>query len=121
MQTTFDYVVSGAGYAGCVLARHLSDAGKSVLLLEIGSSDKSWIIRMPAGLRSAFKPTSKYNWWYYTKAQQHLNHRTIEQPRGRVLGGSSSINGMTWLRGHPLDFDRWQHEGVSGWDWAINY
>ncbi|MEH6579468.1 MAG: choline dehydrogenase [Amphritea sp.] len=118
MQTTFDYVISGAGSAGCVLARRLSDAGNKVLLLEVGSSDKSWIIRMPAGLRSAFKPTSKYNWWYYTEEQKHLNNRKIQQPRGRVLGGSSSINGMTWLRGHPLDFDRWQDEGASGWDWA---
>jgi choline dehydrogenase len=118
MQTTFDYVISGAGSAGCVLARRLSDAGHKVLLLEIGPSDKSWIIRMPAGLRSAFKPTSKYNWWYYTQAQKHLNNRNIQQPRGRVLGGSSSINGMTWLRGHPLDYDRWQNEGAAGWDWA---
>ena len=73
---------------------------------------------MPAGLRSAFKPTSKYNWWYYTQAQKHLNNRNIQQPRGKVLGGSSSINGMTWLRGHPLDYDRWQSEGAAGWDWA---
>ena len=73
---------------------------------------------MPAGLRSAFKPTSKYNWWFYTEEQKHLNNRKIQQPRGRVLGGSSSINGMTWLRGHPLDFDRWESEGASGWSWA---
>jgi len=118
MQTTFDYVIAGAGSAGCVLARRLSDAGHQVLLLEIGGSDKSWIIRMPAGLRSAFKPTSKYNYWYYTQAQKHLNNRQIQQPRGKVLGGSSSINGMTWLRGHPLDYDRWQQEGAEGWDWA---
>ncbi len=117
MQTTFDYVISGAGSAGCVLARRLSDAGNKVLLLEIGTTDKSWIIRMPAGLRSAFKPTSKYNWWYFTEEQKHLNNRMIQQPRGRVLGGSSSINGMTWLRGHALDFDRWQDEGADGWGW----
>lgn len=118
MKTEFDYVIAGAGSAGCVLARRLSDAGHKVLLLEVGSSDKSWIIRMPAGLRSAFKPTSKYNWWYYTEEQPHLNHRKIQQPRGRVLGGSSSINGMTWLRGHPLDYDRWEAEGATGWSWA---
>lgn len=118
MNTEFDYVISGAGSAGCVLARRLSDAGHKVLLLEIGSSDNSWIIRMPAGLRSAFKPTSKYNWWYYTEEQKHLNNRKIQQPRGKVLGGSSSINGMTWLRGHPLDYDRWQTEGADGWSWA---
>lgn len=118
MQAEFDYVIAGAGSAGCVLARRLSDAGHQVLLLEVGPSDASWIIRMPAGLRSAFKPTSKYNWWYYTEAQKNLNGRPIQQPRGRVLGGSSSINGMTWLRGHPLDYDRWQSEGAQGWSWA---
>lgn len=116
--TEFDYVIAGAGSAGCVLARRLSDAGHTVLLLEVGPSDKSWIIRMPAGLRSAFKPSSKYNWWYYTEEQAHLNKRRLQQPRGRVLGGSSSINGMTWLRGHPMDYDRWEHEGAKGWSWA---
>ncbi|MGY2169543.1 choline dehydrogenase [Pseudomonas gingeri] len=118
MKAEFDYVIAGAGSAGCVLARRLSDAGFQVLLLETGPSDKSWIIRMPAGLRSAFKPTSKYNWWYYTEEQVHLNNRRIQQPRGRALGGSSSINGMTWLRGHPMDYDRWEAEGATGWSWA---
>ncbi|MBV4473316.1 choline dehydrogenase [Pseudomonas botevensis] len=118
MNAEFDYVIAGAGSAGCVQARRLSDAGFKVLLLEVGPSDKSWIIRMPAGLRSAFKPTSRYNWWYYTEEQTHLNNRCIQQPRGRLLGGSSSINGMTWLRGHPLDYDRWEAEGATGWSWA---
>lgn len=118
LETVFDYVIAGAGSAGCVLARRLSDAGHQVLLLEVGPSDKSWIIRMPAGLRSAFKPTSKYNWWFYTEQQRHLNGRQIQQPRGRVLGGSSSINGMTWLRGHPLDYERWEAEGAKGWGWS---
>lgn len=118
MNAEFDYVIAGAGSAGCVQARRLSDAGFKVLLLEVGPSDKSWIIRMPAGLRSAFKPTSQYNWWYYTEEQRQLNNRRIQQPRGRLLGGSSSINGMTWLRGHPLDYDRWEAEGATGWSWA---
>ncbi|MGB5957110.1 choline dehydrogenase [Pseudomonas sp.] len=118
MKAEFDYVIAGAGSAGCVLARRLSDAGHQVLLLEVGPSDKSWIIRMPAGLRSAFKPTSKYNWWYYSEEQVHLNKRKIQQPRGRVLGGSSSINGMTWLRGHPMDYDAWEAQGAKGWSWA---
>jgi choline dehydrogenase len=118
LKTHYDYIIAGAGSAGCVLARRLSDAGHQVLLLEVGGSDKSWILQMPAGLRSAFKPTSKYNWWFYTAPQIYLNNRKIQQPRGRVLGGSSSINGMTWLRGHPLDYDRWQQEGAEGWSWA---
>mgnify|MGYP000544548759 CR=1 FL=1 len=117
MCTTFDYIIAGAGSAGCVLARRLSDAGHQVLLLEVGGSDKSWILQMPAGLRSAFKPTSKYNSWFHTTPQRHLNHRLIQQPRGRVLGGSSSINGMTWLRGHALDYDRWAKQGAAGWQW----
>jgi choline dehydrogenase len=118
MQTRYDYIIAGAGSAGCVLARRLADAGYQVLLLEAGGSDKSWIIQMPAGLRSVFKPTSKFNWWFYTEPQKHLNNRKVQQPRGKVLGGSSSINGMTWLRGHPMDYDRWQQEGAEGWDWA---
>ena len=113
----FDYVIGGAGSAGCVLARRLADAGHTVLLIEAGPSDNSWIIRMPAGLRSIFRPTSKYNYWFQTEPQHHLNDRRITQPRGRVLGGSSSINGMTWLRGHPLDYERWVKEGASGWGW----
>ena len=117
MHTSFDYIIAGAGSAGCVLARRLSDAGHQVLLLEAGASDKSWILQMPAGLRSAFKPTSKYNSWFYTTPQKHLNNRQIQQPRGRVLGGSSSINGMTWLRGHALDYDRWAQQGATGWQW----
>ena len=117
MHTTFDYIIAGAGSAGCVLARRLSDAGHEVLLLEVGGSDKSWILQMPAGLRSAFKPTSKYNSWFYTAPQKHLNNRQIQQPRGRVLGGSSSINGMTWLRGHALDYNRWAEQGAHGWQW----
>ena len=117
MVTSFDYVIAGAGSAGCILARRLCDAGYQVLLLELGGSDKSWIIRMPAGLRSAFKPSSKYNWWFYTEPQTHLDNRRIQQPRGKVLGGSSSINGMTWLRGHALDYDRWASEGADGWQW----
>ncbi|MFM0062436.1 NAD(P)-binding protein, partial [Paraburkholderia aspalathi] len=81
----FDYVIGGAGSAGCVLARRLADAGHTVLLIEAGPSDNSWIIRMPAGLRSIFRPTSKYNYWFQTEPQHHLNDRRITQPRGRVL------------------------------------
>ena len=118
MQTSYDYLIAGAGSAGCVLARRLSDAGNKVLLIEAGMSDESWVLRMPAGLRSAFKPSSKYNYWFKTVEQKHLDNRLIDQPRGKVLGGSSSINGMTWLRGHPLDYDRWEKEGATGWAWS---
>jgi len=111
----FDYVIGGAGSAGCVLARRLADAGNRVLLIEAGPRDNSWVIRMPAGLRSIFKPSSRYNYWFETEPQRNLDNRRIQQPRGRVLGGSSSINGMTWLRGHPLDYERWEREGATGW------
>ncbi|WP_018238549.1 choline dehydrogenase [Ensifer sp. BR816] len=116
----YDYIIVGAGTAGCVLASRLSeDEGASVLLLEAGPSDRSWILRMPAGLRSAFKPTSTYNYWFKTTPQRHLDNREIDQPRGRVLGGSSSINGMTFLRGNPRDFDDWRdNDGCAGWSFA---
>lgn len=120
MQTTFDYIIIGAGTAGCVLAHRLSESGQfSVLLIENGGDDRHWILQMPAGLRSAFKPSSRYNYWFKTTPQAHLDHREIDQPRGKVLGGSSSINGMTFLRGNPRDYDDWATvEGCSGWSFA---
>ncbi len=120
MKTSYDYVIVGAGTAGCVLANRLSANGLySVLLLEHGGDDRSWIIQMPAGLRSTFKPTSKFNYWFKTTPQKHLNNREIDQPRGNTLGGSSSINGMTFLRGNPRDYDDWADvEGCTGWSFA---
>lgn len=120
MKTDYDYIIVGAGTAGCVLAHRLSEDGRfSVLLLEHGGDDRTWILQMPAGLRSAFKPTSKYNYWFKTTPQVHLNKREIDQPRGKALGGSSSINGMTYLRGNPRDYDDWAtEEGCTGWSYA---
>lgn len=120
MTQSYDYVIVGAGTAGCVLAHRLSNDGRySVLLLEHGGDDRNWIIQMPAGLRSAFKPTSKFNYWFKTTPQRHLNNREIDQPRGKALGGSSAINGMTFLRGNPRDYDDWADvEGCDGWSYA---
>lgn len=120
MKPVYDFIVVGAGTAGCVLAHRLSESGQhSVLLLEHGGDDRSWIIQMPAGLRSVFKPTSKYNYWFKTTPQANLNGREIDQPRGKTLGGSSSINGMTFLRGNPRDYDDWAEvEGCAGWSHA---
>lgn len=120
MKKQYDYIIAGAGTAGCVLARRLSESGiYSVLLLEHGGDDRNWILQMPAGLRSAFKPTSKYNYWYKTTPQGNLNNREIDQPRGKALGGSSSINGMTFLRGNPQDYDNWaSQESCQGWSFS---
>jgi choline dehydrogenase len=111
----FDYVIIGAGSAGCVLADRLTEDGRSsVLLLEFGGSDRSMFIQMPAAL--AIPMNSKtYNWGYRTEPEPHLNGRRVLCPRGKVLGGSSSINGLVYVRGHPLDFERWEQEGAKGW------
>ena len=111
----FDYIIVGAGSAGCVLAARLTEDGQSsVLLLEYGGSDRSPLIQMPAALSIPMN-MARYDWGYHSEPEPQLNNRRIHCPRGKVLGGSSSINGMVYVRGNPLDFDRWQDEGAANW------
>lgn len=112
---TYDYIIVGAGSAGCVLANRLSeDRDVTVLLVEAGPRDASWQLSMPAALTYPLRGT-RFNWAYETEPQEHLNHRRLYWPRGRVLGGTSSINGMVWVRGHPRDYDDWYRLGLEGW------
>lgn len=113
-----DYVIIGAGSAGCVLANRLSADGRhSVTLLEAGGSDASPLVRVPIGLLWVMH-SPKFNWRFRTAPQADLYDRTITYPRGKVLGGSSSINGMTAIRGQKEDFDNWRALGCEGWDFA---
>src|SRR4051812_36030533 len=111
----FDYVIVGAGSAGCVLANRLAASGKhSVLLLEAGPKDSNIWIHVPLGYGKLFKDSS-VNWMYQTEPEPGLNGRSIFQPRGKVLGGSSSINGLLYVRGQHEDYDRWRQHGNAGW------
>ncbi len=114
----FDYIVVGAGSAGCVIANRLTeDPGASVLLLESGGSDSSIFIRMPSALSMPMH-NRRYNWGYRTMPEPFLDGRQLDCPRGRVIGGSSSINGMVYVRGHPCDFEEWHSLGAAGWGYA---
>ncbi|MFO1081723.1 MAG: GMC family oxidoreductase N-terminal domain-containing protein [Reyranellaceae bacterium] len=111
-----DYVVVGAGSAGCVVAARLAETGASVILLEAGPSDWHPMIHIPAGMRSLIR-NPLVNWNYTTEPEAGTGERRIEWPRGRTLGGSSSINGMLYVRGAPADFDGWAQMGCRGWSW----
>ncbi len=113
----FDYVIVGAGSAGCVLADRLTaDGTRRVLLIEFGGSDRSVFIQMPSALSIPMN-MPQYNWFYHTEPEPHLNGRSLHTPRGKVLGGSSSINGLVYIRGNPQDFERWAAEGAAGWSY----
>ena len=113
-----DYIIIGAGSAGCVLANRLSaDPAVRVLLLEAGGKDSHPLIHIPVG-NAKIIPKARYNWQYETEPQAHLDNRRILWPRGKSLGGSSLINGMIYIRGHARDYDHWRQLGLSGWSYA---
>ncbi|MFY9971144.1 MAG: choline dehydrogenase [Roseiarcus sp.] len=117
-ESAYDYVIVGAGSAGCVLADRLTeDVRSTVAVLEYGGSDRALVIQMPAALSIPMN-SKTYNWGYRTEPEPHLGGRRLNCPRGKVLGGSSSINGLVYVRGHPLDFERWEDEGATGWGYA---
>ncbi|KLN61160.1 choline dehydrogenase [Kiloniella spongiae] len=112
---TFDYIIVGAGSAGCVLANRLSaDPDNSVLLIEAGGSDSSIFIQMPTALSIPMN-MQRYNWDFESQPEPYMDNRRLHCPRGKVLGGSSSINGMVYVRGHACDFDEWEEHGATGW------
>src|SRR5579862_5313233 len=112
---TFDYIVTGAGSAGCCMAARLSENGRHrVLLLEAGPDDRYWWIHVPIGYSRLFA-NPRINWMFETEPE--LEGRSMYQPRGKVLGGTSSINGMVYMRGNPADYDLWRQRGCTGWDW----
>ena len=113
-----DYIIVGSGSAGCALAYRLSDSGKySVIIIEAGGSDLSPLIQMPAALSYPMN-SKRYDWGYYSEPEKNLNNRRLVVPRGKVIGGSSSINGMVYVRGHACDYDYWKDSGASGWGYA---
>lgn len=114
---TSDYVIIGAGSAGCAMAYRLAEAGRSVTVIEHGGSDAGPFIQMPAALSYPMN-MGIYDWGFQTEPEPHLGGRRLATPRGKVIGGSSSINGMVYVRGHAKDFDTWAEMGAAGWSYA---
>lgn len=118
MPAKYDFIIVGAGSAGCVLANRLTESGKhTVLLVEAGGSDRKLRIRVPIGYGFTYADPA-VNWMYHTRPDPGLGNRIAYWPRGRVIGGSSSINAMVYCRGLPQDFEDWHAAGATGWDWS---
>ena len=118
MADTYDYIVIGAGSAGCVIANRLSeDKNKKILILEAGGNDKSVTVSMPAALSIPMN-SERFNWGLKTEPEPGLDNRIMNLPRGKGLGGSSSINGMCYVRGNPMDYELWSAKGAKGWHWG---
>jgi choline dehydrogenase len=116
-EDNYDFIVTGAGSAGCAVAGRLSESGRwRVLLLEAGGRDSNPWIHIPLGYTKTFT-NPQVNWMFESEPEPQLNNRTLYQPRGKVLGGTSSINGMVYMRGTPADYDGWRQRGCEGWDW----
>ncbi len=118
VENRYDTIIIGAGSAGCVLANRLTEDGRRVLLVEAGGKNEEFLIGMPAGIGELIKTRSRHNWGFETEPVAGLGGRRLFWPRGKGWGGTSSINGMLYVRGHPRDYDQWRQMGLAGWSYA---